>query len=158
MGATMCYAPPRMPYGFIWEIDFTAILAVSLVLAIKYPSFGKRWALILFVVGVAEFEFSAQPFQYVALGFGMLIGLATAYSGIIVPLSYWAKQHYQKKQVKVFFILSGCLELIVASLIILYRVSVGGSIMVLLGFGLLAIGFYSLIVGIASLFFAKLKK
>jgi hypothetical protein len=152
-----------MPYGFIWEIDFAAILAVSLVLAIKYPFFGKRWALILFAVGVAEFEFSIQPptpppFQYSALVVGVLIGLATAYSGIIIPVSYWAKQHFRKKQVKIFFILSGCLELIVVSLSILYRISVEGPIMALLGFGLLIIGFYSLIVGIAAFFFGKPKK
>jgi hypothetical protein len=150
---------PTLPYGFIWEIDFAAILAVGLVLAIRYPSFGKRWAFLLFLVGVAEFEFSAQPpFHYSPLVIGFFVGLATAYSGIIIPVSYWAKQHFRKKRVKVFFVLSGCLELIVVSLSILYRVSVEGPIMALLGFGLLIIGFYSLIVGVAGFFFGKPKK
>jgi hypothetical protein len=155
---------PPLPYGYLWEILFATILAVSLVLAIKYPSFGKRWAFFLLVVGVAEFEFSAQPpfhnntLYYNTLAVGMLIGLATTYSGIIIPVSYWAKQHFRKKQVKAFFILSGCLELIVVSLSIFYRVSVEGPIMALLGFGLLTIGFYSLIVGIAAFFFGNPKK
>jgi hypothetical protein len=87
----------------------------------------------------------------------MLIGLATAYSGIIIPISYLAKQHLRKKQVKILFILSGCLELIAGSVSIFYRISVGGSVAVILFLGLLTIGFYSLIVGIGSLFFAKPK-
>jgi hypothetical protein len=37
-------APP-MPYGYLWEMLFVAILAVGLVLAIKYLSFGKRWGI-----------------------------------------------------------------------------------------------------------------
>ena len=151
-------APP-MPYGYLWEILFAAIFVVSLVLAIKYPSFGKRWSFLLFVVGVAEFEFSGHVSPpYNTLVVGVLIGLATAYSGIIIPVSYWAKQHFRKKHVKTFFLLSGCLELIVVSLSIFYRVSVEGPIMALLGFGLLTIGFYSLIVGVAGFFFGKPKK
>jgi len=63
-----------------------------------------------------------------------------------------AKQHFRKKQVKIFFILSSCLELILGSVGIFYRISVGGSVAVILFLGLLTIGFYSLIVGIASLF------
>jgi hypothetical protein len=162
IGATMStllseVAPP-MPYGYLWEILFAATLAVSCVLAIKYPSIGKRWALLLFVVGVAEFEFSGNIRGYNNLVVGMLIGLATAYSGIIIPISYYAKQHLRKKQVKIFFILSGCLELILGSVSIFYRISVGGSVAIILFLGLLTIGFYSLIVGIASLFFAKSKK
>jgi hypothetical protein len=61
--------------------------------------------------------------------------------------------------VKIFFILSGCLELILGAVGIFYRIFVGsGSVTVILYLGLLTIGFYSLIVGIASLFFAKPKK
>ena len=55
---SMAVIAPPMPYGYLWEILFAAILAVSWVLAIKYPNFGKRWIVLLFVVGVAEVEFS----------------------------------------------------------------------------------------------------
>jgi hypothetical protein len=155
MFALLSMVAPPMPYGYLWEILFATILAVSLVLAIKYPPFGKRWAFLLFIVGVAEFEFSGNtPHPYNTLVVGMLIGLATAYSGIIIPASYLAKQHFRKKQVKIFLILSGCLELIAGSVSIFYRIF-GGSEAVILYLGLLTIGFYSLIVGIASLFFAK---
>jgi hypothetical protein len=148
-------APYVSPYGFLWEILLATILAVSLVLAIKYPSFGKRWAFILFIVGVAEFLF--LNYARTNLVVGSTIGLVTAYSGIIIPLSYFAKQHLHKKQVKLFFILSGCLELILGSVSIFYRIFVGPEANILC-LGLLTIGFYSLIVGIAGLFFAKPKK
>jgi hypothetical protein len=149
-------AAPSLPYGYLWEILFATILAVSLVLAIKYPSFGKRWMFFLFVVGVAEFEFSTHLSPYNNLVVGWVIGLVTAYSGIIVPVSYLAKQHLRKKQVKLFFILSGCLELVLGSVSIFYRIFVGSEA-ALLYLGLLVIGFYSLIVGILGTFFAKPK-
>jgi hypothetical protein len=69
------------------------------VLAFKYPSFGKRWMLLLFVVGVAEFEFSGHvPAPYNNLIVGMVIGLVTAFNGIIVPLAYFAKQNLRKNK------------------------------------------------------------
>ena len=149
-------APP-MPYGYLWEIFFATILAVSWVLAIKYPSFGKRWIILLFVVGVAEMEFSFNTHGYSSLVAGLVIGLVTAYSGFIIPALYLAKLHLRKKQVKISFILSGCLELILGSIGILYSIYFGVDPFILY-FGLLTIGFYSLIVGTASLFFAKPKK
>ena len=157
MFALLSLPAPPLPYGYLWEILFAAILAVSLVLAIKYPSFGKRWIFFLFVVGVAEFEFSHNIPPYNNLAVGMVVGLVTTFSGFIIPVLYLAKLHLRKKQVKIFFILSGCLELIVGSVGFLYRIFLylqGG----ILCIGLLTIGFYSLIVGIASLFFAKPKK
>jgi hypothetical protein len=149
-------APP-MPYGYLWEILFAAILAVSLVLAIKYQSFGKRWILLLSLVGVAEMGFSTNTHGYNILVAGLIIGLVTAYSGFIIPALYLAKLHLRKRQVKIVFILSGCLELILGSVGILYAINIGLDHFVLY-FGLLTISFYSLIVGIASLFFAKRKK
>jgi hypothetical protein len=149
-------APP-MPYGYLWEILFAAILAVSLVLAIKYQSFGKRWILLLSLVGVAEMGFSTNTHGYNILVAGLIIGLVTAYSGFIIPALYLAKLHLRKRQVKIVFVLSGCLELILGSVGILYAINIGSDPFVLY-FGLLTISFYSLIVGIASLFFAKRKK
>jgi hypothetical protein len=158
MFALLSLPAPPLPYGYLWEILFATILAVSLVLAIKYPSFGKRWIFLLFVVGVVEFEFSHNtPPPYNILAVGLVIGLVTAFSGFIIPVLYWAKLHLRKKQVKISFILSGCLELILGSVGIFYRIFVGFDPTILY-FGLLTIGFYSLIVGIASLFFAKPKK
>jgi hypothetical protein len=155
-------APP-LPYGYLLEILFATILAVSLVLAIKYQSFGKRWIFLLFVVGIAEYEFSRNtPPPYNTLVVGTLIGLVTIFSGLIVPVLYLAKEHLRKKQVKMSFILSGCLELIIGAVSILYssRFYLGfdPQIIWFVVFGLLTIGSYSLIVGIASLFFAKPKK
>jgi hypothetical protein len=158
MFALLSMVAPPMPYGYLWEILFATVLAVSLVLAIKYPPFGKRWIILLFAVGVAEFEFSHNtPPPYNTLVVGMIIGLVTACSGIIIPVSYWAKLHLYKKQVKIFFILSGCLELILGSVSIFYRIFVDSEAAILY-LGLLTIGFYSLIVGIAGLLFAKPKK
>jgi hypothetical protein len=163
MFSLLSMVAPPMPYGYLWEILFATILAVSLVLAIRYQSFGKRWIFLLFVVGIAEYEFSRNtPRPYNTLVVGTLIGLVTIFSGLIVPVLYLAKEHLRKKQVKIFLILSGCLELIIGSVSILYssRFYFGfdPQIIWFVVFGLLTIGFYSLIVGIASLFFAKPKK
>ena len=157
MFALLSLPAPPLPYGYLWEILFATILAVSWVLAIKYPSFGKRWILFLFVVGVAEFEFSHNIPPYSNLLVGMVVGLVTAFSGFIIPVLYLAKLRLRKKQVKISFILSGCLELILGSVGFFYRIFVGFDPTILY-IGLLTIGFYSLIVGIASLFFAKPKK
>ena len=68
---------------------------------------------------------------------------------------------------KIFFVLSGCLELILGAIGVLCRMFIGpaagilfylGSEGGILYFVLLATGFYSIIVGIASLFFAKTEK
>ena len=170
MFALLSYATPILPYWYLWEILFAAILAVSLRLAIKYPSTGKRWILLLFLVGVAEFEFSHNIPPYSNLRLGMIIGLLTAYSGIIIPVFYLAKLHLRKKQVKIFFLLSGCLELIAGSVGIFYRIYLGsaagisfylgyeGILYFALYFGLITIGSYSLIVGDASTFFDKPKQ
>ncbi len=149
-------APPT-PYGYLWETLFAAVLAVSLALAIKYPSFGKGWIVILSGVGLAEMVFSINTRGYNILVAGLIIGLVTAYSGFIIPALYLVKPHLRKKQVKIAFISSGCLELILGCLGVLYSFNFGVDPF-LLYFGLLTLGFYSLIVGIASLFFAKPKK
>jgi fructose-specific phosphotransferase system IIC component len=92
----------------------------------------------------------------------VLIGLATAFSGIIIPVSYWAKTHFRKKRVTLFFVLSGCVELILGLVGVSYsyRFYIGFDPQTIwfVVFGLLIIGFYSLIVGIASLLLAKPKK
>ncbi len=154
---SMAVVAPPMPFGYLWEILFAVILAVSLVCAIKYPSFGKRWILILFVVGVAEMEFSTNTDGYSILIAGLVIGLVTTYSGLIVPALCLANLHHRKKQTKVVFILSGCLELIFGYVGVLTAFSFGINPFFLY-FGLLTIGFYSLIIGTASLVFAKPKK
>jgi hypothetical protein len=155
--ALLSIVAPPMPYGFLWEILFAAILAVSLTLAIKYPFFGKRWVLLLFLVGVGEMVFSTNTHGYNILVAGLIIGLVTAYSGFIIPALYLAKLHLRKKRTKLLFILSGCLELILGTIGIITAFNFGLNPFILY-FGLLTIGFYSLIVGIASLFFPKPKK
>jgi hypothetical protein len=157
MPALLSMVAPPMPYGYLWEILFAAIIAFSLVLAVKFPSFGKRWIILLFVVGVAEMEFSINTHGYNILVAGLVIGLVTAFSGFIIPALYLAKLHLRKKQTKILFILSGCLELILGAVGILFSINIGLDPFILY-FGLLIIGFYSLIVGITSLFFAKPKK
>ena len=127
------------------------------MLATKYRSFGKRWIFLLFVVGIAEMEFSTNTHAYNNLLAGLIIGLVTAYSGFIIPALHLAKLHLRKKQTKIAFILSGCLEVIFGYVGILTAFSFGVNPF-LLYFGLVTIGFYSLIVGTASLFFAKPKK
>jgi hypothetical protein len=154
---SMIMVAPPMPYGYFWEILFAAILIVSWVFAIKCPSFGRRWIFLLFVVGIAEMEFSANTHGYNSLVAGLVIGLVTAYSGFIIPALYLAKLHLRKKQTKIAFILSGCLELIFGYVGVLTAFSFGVNPF-LLYFGLVTIGFYSLIVGTASFFFAKPKK
>jgi hypothetical protein len=154
---SMIAVAPPLPYGYLWEILFAAILGVNWVLAIKYPSFGKRWILLLFVVGVAEMIFSFSTHGYNILLTGLIIGLVTAYSGFIIPALYLAKLDLRKKQTKILFILSGCLELILGSIGILTAFNFGLDPFILY-FGLLTTGFYSLIVGFASLFFTKPKK
>jgi hypothetical protein len=154
---SMIAVAPPMPYGYLWEILFAATLAASWVLAVKFPSFGKRWIILLFVIGVVEMVFSTNTHGYNILVAGLIIGLVTAYSGFIIPALYLAKLHRRKRQTKILFILSGCLELILGSVGILTAFNFGLDPFILY-FGLLTIGFYSLIVGIASLFFAKPKK
>jgi len=161
---TFLSAPaPSLPYGYLLEILFATILAASLVSAIKYQSFGKRWVFLLFLVGVVEYELSYNtPPPYNTLIVGTLIGLVTMFSGLIIPVLHLAKRHLRKKQVKIALILSGCLELIIGSVSILYsspfHSGFDPQIIWLVIFGLLTIGCYSLIVGIASLFFAEGKK
>lgn len=157
MSELLSMVAPPMPYGYLWEIFFVAILGVSWVFAIKFPSFGKRWILLLFLVGVAEMVFSTNTHGYNILIAGLIIGLVTAYSGFIIPALYLAKLHLRKKQTKIVFILSGCLELVLGSIGILYAINFGLDPFILY-FGLLTIGFYSLIEGIASLFFTKPRK
>lgn len=157
MFALLSMVAPPMPYGYLWEILFAAILAVSVVLAIRYQSFGKRWILLLSLIGVAEMAFSTNTHGYNILIAGLIIGLVTAYSGFIIPALYLAKLHLRKKQTKLLFILSGCLELILGSVGILSAFSFGLDPFILY-FGLVTIGFYSLIEGIASLFVTKPKK
>jgi len=154
---------PSLPYGYLLEILFAIILAVSLVLAIKYQSFGKRWVFLLFVVGIVEYGFSCNtPPPYNTLVVGTLIGLVTMFSGLIIPVLYFAKPYLRNKQVKISVILAGCLELIIGSISILYfsRFYSGFDPQTIwfVIFGLLIIGSYSLIVGIGGLFFAKSKK
>jgi hypothetical protein len=166
VGATMLVllslpAPP-LPYGYLWEILFAAILTASLVLAIKNQVFGKKWSLLLVAVGIAEFEFSSHISSYNILVAGVLIGFATASSGIIVPVSYWANQHFRTNRVKSFFVLSGCVDLILGLIGVsyssLFYLGFDPQTIWFVVFGLVTIGFYSLIVGIARLFYAKLKK
>jgi hypothetical protein len=157
MTVLLSMVAPPMPYGYLWEILFAAILVVSWVLAIKFPSFGRKWIILLFVVGIAEMEFSTNTPGYSNLIVGLIVGLVTAYSGFIIPAIYLAKLHLRKRQTKIAFILSGCLELIFGYVGVLTAFSFGVNPF-LLYFGLLTIGFYSLIVGTASLFFAKPKK
>jgi hypothetical protein len=40
--ALLSMVAPPMPYGYLWEILFEAILLVSLVLAIRYQFLGKK--------------------------------------------------------------------------------------------------------------------
>jgi zinc transporter ZupT len=111
--------------------------------------------------------FSTNTHGYNILVAGLIIGLVTAYSGFIIPALYLAKLHLRKKQVKILFILSGCLELILGAVGFFYFPRFGiylgydptiAQIMMFVVFGLVTIGFYFVIVGIASLFFAKPKK
>jgi hypothetical protein len=152
----MAVVAPPMPYGYLWEIFFAVILAISCVLAIKYRSFGKRWIIILFAVGIAEMGFSTITDGYSILVAGLVIGLVTAYSGFIIPALYWAKLPLRRKRTKIAFILSGCLELLFGYVGVVTAFSFGVNPFFLY-FGLLTIGFYSIIVGSASLFFAKPK-
>jgi hypothetical protein len=156
--ALLSLPAPPLPYGYLYETLFAVILLVGLVSAIKYPIFGKRWSCFLFVIGVSEFEFSGHISPpYNTLVGGVLIGLATAFSGIVIPVSYWAKQHFHEKRVKLFFILSGCLELILGLVGISYSshfcLGFNPQTIWFVFFGLVTIGFYSLIVGIASLLY-----
>jgi len=161
---TLSSAPaPPLPYGYLWEIIFATILAISLVLTIKYPSFGKKWSFLLFVVGSVEYEVSHNtPPPYNTLIVGTLIGLVTMFSGLIIPVLYLAKPHLSKKQVKISLILLGCLELIIGSVSIAYSscfyFGFDPQIIWFVVFGLFIIGFYSLIVGIGSFFFVKSEK
>lgn len=141
---------PPLPYGYLFEIFFATILVVSWVAAIKFQSFGKRWIVLLFVVGILEMVFSTSPFGYNSLITGLIIGLVTAYSGFIVPAFYLAKLSLRKKRTKIIFTLSGCLELIFGYVGVLTAFNFGFNPF-LLYFGLLTIGFYSVIVGTANL-------
>ena len=147
-------APP-MPYGSLWEILFSVILGISLVLAIKFPFYGKKWILLLVVLGIAEMIFSTYTGGYNILIAGLVVGLVTTYSGFIVPALYLAKIHLRKKRTKILFMLSGCLELILGVLGVVTGFFFGINPFILY-FGLLTIGFYSLIVGVASFFYANL--
>ena len=149
-------APP-LPFGYLFEILFVAVLVVSWVLAIRYRSFGRKYVLLLFVVGIVEMYFSVNTNGYNILIVGLIIGLVTAYSGFIIPALYLAKLPIRRKRTKLAFMLSGCLELMFGFVGVLTAFSFGVDPF-LLYFGLLTIGFYSLIVGYASLFFSKPKK
>lgn len=155
MFAPLVMVAPPMPYGYLWEILFAVIIGVSLILAIKYPSFGKKWFLLLFILGIAEMAFSTITVGYNILVAGLIIGLVTSYSGFFVPALYFSKIHLRRKRTKMLFALSGCLELVLGTLGVITGFFFGINPFILY-FGLLIIGIYSLIVGIASLFYAKL--
>jgi hypothetical protein len=143
----------RLPYSFVWEILFATVVAVGLVLALTWPSFGKKWMFFLSIIGVAEFEFSSGNY----LAAGMIIGIVTAFTGLIVPVLYLTKPLLRKSRVKIFLILSGCLELITGSLGIQYHIF-ASFVSFIMYFGLITTGSCSLIVGVASLFSARLKQ
>jgi hypothetical protein len=157
MSMLLSMVAPPLPYGFLWEILFATILVASWVLAVKFPSFGKRWIFLLFVVGVVEMVFSTNTHGFNILVAGLIIGLVTAFSGFIIPTLYVAKLNLRKRQIKILFILSGCAELTIGLFGILTAFNFGLNPFILY-FGLTTIGFYSLFIGVASLFFAKLKK
>jgi hypothetical protein len=163
MFAVLSVVAPSLPYGYLLEILFAAVLAVSLVLAIKYPSFGKRWVFLLFVVGIAEYWFSRNPpSPYNTLVVGTIIGAATIFSGLIVPVLYLAKLRLRSKQVKTSFVLSGCLELVLGMAAFFYfshfYAGLDAATIWFIVSGLFTIGLYSLVVGVASFFFGKSKR
>jgi hypothetical protein len=154
---SLAVVAPPLPYGYLWEIFFAAVLVVSWVSAVKYPSFGRRWIILLFLVGIAEMGFSTNIPEHSSLIAGLVIGLVTAYSGFIIPALYLAKLHLRRKQTRIAFVLSGCFELLFGYVGVLTAFNFGVNPFFLY-FGLLIIGLYSLIVGIASFFFVKIKK
>ena len=99
--------------------------------------------------------FSTITVGYNILVAGLIIGLVTSYSGFFVPALYFSKIHLCIKRTKMLFALSGCLELVLGTLGVITGFFFGINPFILY-FGLLIIGIYSLIVGIASLFYAKL--
>lgn len=135
--------PQSLPYGYLLEAFFAVILVVSLGLAVKYPSFGKRGMLLLFIAGTVELAFAYSGYLVV----GMLIGLITVFSGLLVPLFYSIRMYLSRKWA-IILILSGFLELIVGSVGLLIRSFPYTQIYVLY-VGLLTVGVYSLVIGTA---------
>jgi hypothetical protein len=150
--------PPYLPDAFVFEIIFSSILAVSFILFAKY-SFLRKHAFFLFPVGFLELMFSWGN----AFTEGIIIGFVTLIGGMMLPMFNAIRLQLNKKSVKLSLILLGCVGILVGAISLYYSelkavfyhstiltIHAKGELL-LLGIVLLTVGFYSSIIGIASL-------
>ena len=157
--------PYVLPYAFVYDIMFAIILAVILALSAKYPSF-RKYATALLLIGLVELAFSWGN------GFteGIIIGFATLIGGIMIPILDAIKPQLGKNSVKISLTLLGCVALLLGAISLYYSettiwfyqstimISHAKGELLIVGIVLPIVGFYSLIVGIASFIFINPKK
>ena len=131
-------------------ILFTAILVSGIALLAKYASLRKDglYVTLLAMFGIFEFGFSMSN----AFLEGVIISLVPIPVGLAVFTVYGLKSYLYKNQVKILFILLGCMLLSTCSLALVYRV-----ISPIPWLILITAGSYSLIIGGSSFLVAHYK-
>ena len=112
---------PVLPNAFLYEVAFVGILGAVLALVAFSPSLRRRqFAAVLIFVGIIEFFVLAYLSYYTIPARVFIVPFITILSGIIVPIFYATRQMLNKKGVKLFLVFSGCVELSLGALRLLY--------------------------------------
>ncbi len=153
------YPPPVLPNALGYDIIFIDVLAVVLALIVLFPILRKYcFAGILIPIGYYELNILINS-RYSPPLEPMGLVYATIASGIILFIFSLIRPIFNVKVIKLFLILSGCIELIIATISLLNLNIVGfpyinGFLILnfnyelfLRGVVLIPIGIYSLVVG-----------
>lgn len=156
------YPPYVLPDAFLYDIAFTAVLALVLGLMALIPRFRRLYfAAVLVPAAFVESNIVAEtgysiPLELAPFG----IPLVTFLSGIIVVVFYLLRRPLRNKIVKAVLVVSGLVELVVGVIFLLSLDVVGfpygnGFLIVslnyqffFLGSTLSTVGAYSLVIGI----------
>ena len=123
MHAFLSLPAPVLPNAFLYEVIFTSILVVVLVLVAMFPLLRKRqFAAMLILIGIFEFFIFAYYGYYTIPVEVFIISFVTIISGIIIPIFYATRRLLSKKRSKLLLIFSGCVELALGAIRLLYIV------------------------------------
>ena len=123
MQAFLSLPAPVLPNAFLVEVIFASILGVVLASVAMFPLLRRRqFAAILILIGISEFFIFAYYGYYTIPVEVFIISFVTIISGIIIPIFYAARRLLSKKGGKLLLIFSGCVELALGAIRLLYIV------------------------------------
>jgi hypothetical protein len=121
MHALLSIPVPVLPNAFLYEVAFASILGAVLALVAVSPSLRRRqFAVVLIPIGIIEFFILAYYSYYTIPAIVFIIPFITILSGIIVPIFYATRRMLSKKGVKFLLVFSGCVELALGVIRLLY--------------------------------------